>query len=535
MLSQKLARHKPRATDKVTKISTVSGSSSGTGGPKSPAIRSPRIRTPTIRSAAEKFTRAMDAAQPNVQRAPEAVMDVEMAPAREPIASQAPPPVGATSDQAENNSDNSNNNSANTGSSAAQVHDQSQLVPPLELLSVQTPAGSTPTSPGGISNSSMENATPTTDESETVSTWVGSLDQGKISLRQLLVNYRTRAAGETKTKPAEVMQREKAVKSFLRKLLYDFEVYPGVADNHHFDRILAFPTGPPYNTCVPAEVAQLMAAVLDKFNSENWGRTDTPETGDEDVFADEDGSAAPASATTSAAPSLPGILGMGTIRLPPRNHRIWGERGIMHGLALSRKAGSTRTVYTLNPRYLHQKRTAKIHGHNGIAVGTWWPFQKLAHFHGAHGAPVRGITGSKDYGAYSIVVSGTSTYHDADMDVDEGTRLYYSADSSTDNEDRHRVAERSNATKSLEMSMQNHKPVRVLRSSGKGVYAPVVGIRYDGLYAVTDMKVKTNLRGGKYEQFVLERLPGQMEFGRVYMTWPTREQQADYEKIRQRY
>ncbi|KAK3689188.1 PUA-like domain-containing protein, partial [Podospora appendiculata] len=377
-------------------------------------------------------------------------------------------------------------------------------------------------------------------ESETVSAWVGSFSEGMNSLRTLLANYKSRATKKGTTKPAEVKQREKAVKSFLHKLRYDFEVYPSVKDEHHLDKYLELPTGPPYDEYVPPQVAQSMAAVLDKFNSENWGRTDPPETpGDEDVFADDDDGSAAAPVPASAippAPSLPGSLGMGTVRLPPRNHRIWGEQGIMHGLALSRRLGSTRTTYTLNPRYLHQKRSAKVHGHNGIQVGSWWPFQKLAHFHGAHGAPVRGITGSRDHGAYSVVVSGTSTYHDADMDVDEGTRLYYSADSSCDNEDRHRPPERSNATRSLETSMRNRQPVRVLRSSGRGsTYAPAVGIRYDGLYVVTDMKVKTNQRGGMYEQFVLERLPGQLDFGELCAIWPTHSQKADYDKIRQWY
>jgi hypothetical protein len=61
-----------------------------------------------------------------------------------------------------------------------------------------------------------------------------------------------------------------------------------------------------------------------------------------------------------------------------------------------------------------------------ILTPDWWPRQALAYFHGAHGAMVKGIVGDPTLGAYSIVVSeSSSTYHD--LDVDQGVRIWYSA------------------------------------------------------------------------------------------------------------
>lgn len=62
-------------------------------------------------------------------------------------------------------------------------------------------------------------------------------------------------------------------------------------------------------------------------------------------------------------------------------------------------------TYILNPRY--EKRQAKVPGHNGLTPGDWYPLQRCALAKGAHGQSMAGISGSADYGAYSIVVAGT--------------------------------------------------------------------------------------------------------------------------------
>lgn len=97
------------------------------------------------------------------------------------------------------------------------------------------------------------------------------------------------------------------------------------------------------------------------------------------------------------------------IRLPPPHHPIWGVHGIMHGVCP--KTGLVNTTQ-LDRRYLSEKRTAKVFGHNGLEPGAWFPTQLVALFHGAHGARMAGIYGNVVDGAYSVVVAGM--YEDVD-------------------------------------------------------------------------------------------------------------------------
>lgn len=46
------------------------------------------------------------------------------------------------------------------------------------------------------------------------------------------------------------------------------------------------------------------------------------------------------------------------------------------------------------------------------------------------------------------------------------------------------------------------------------MYAPSHGIRYDGLYRITEEKVRRNREGRSYLRFRLERRGGQGEIGR---------------------
>lgn len=66
------------------------------------------------------------------------------------------------------------------------------------------------------------------------------------------------------------------------------------------------------------------------------------------------------------------------------------------------KQGTTR--YVIDYRY--GALPAYISGHNGLAVGAWFPNQFSAKMNGAHGMHVAGISGTVSYGAYSIVVAG---------------------------------------------------------------------------------------------------------------------------------
>ncbi|CAK4033016.1 E3 ubiquitin- ligase ORTHRUS 1 [Lecanosticta acicola] len=189
------------------------------------------------------------------------------------------------------------------------------------------------------------------------------------------------------------------------------------------------------------------------------------------------------------------------IKRPPTNHSIWGVDGIMHGIALKRNGGKKSKV--LNPDYMHEKRDAKVYGHNGLEVGRWFPLQLCALFHGAHGSSQAGIVGDPDQGAYSIVVAGQYD----DLDTDNGDTLYYSGSGSHENTDPRRPAEATIGTRSLHASIERGNPVRVLRShSGTSRWAPSRGLRYDGLYNVVGVRTPRNAKGGKYEQFRLERI-----------------------------
>lgn len=51
-------------------------------------------------------------------------------------------------------------------------------------------------------------------------------------------------------------------------------------------------------------------------------------------------------------------------------------------------------------------RDCRVFGHNGLAVGQWWPLRICALRDGAHGSSQGGIAGNSEVGAWSIVVSG---------------------------------------------------------------------------------------------------------------------------------
>lgn len=67
----------------------------------------------------------------------------------------------------------------------------------------------------------------------------------------------------------------------------------------------------------------------------------------------------------------------------------------------------------LDPRPQY-RRSAKVSGHNGLAMGAWFPTRLSALANGAHGASQAGISGNIDYGAFSIVVA--ATYKDVDKE-----------------------------------------------------------------------------------------------------------------------
>jgi len=319
--------------------------------------------------------------------------------------------------------------------------------------------------------------------------------------------------------------------TFLPWLETDAIMTPSIRTTSKIDKALELLFDPVYRC--PPEIAVQAKRIYDKFEDEQWGRDNSPEVDD---------SSPPTSPSTEA----PGRTAAGGLRTadmyrlarpPPPDHPIWGAKGIMHGFIIQPSA-HRRFNYVLDPRCEAEKRPFKVFGHNGLEPGAWWPYQKVALFHGAHGHSMAGISGHPERGAWSVVVSGSSTKYE-DLDSDVGDTIWYSSDHSHDNVDPVRIIYRSNMTQSLHTSIANGNPVRVLRSSGyassKAAYAPACGIRYDGLYSVVKVVERKNARGGLYEQFQLVRRPDQKPLDEVCRSSPTRKQASDYAKIQEGY
>ncbi|KAI1204865.1 PUA-like domain-containing protein [Annulohypoxylon truncatum] len=202
---------------------------------------------------------------------------------------------------------------------------------------------------------------------------------------------------------------------------------------------------------------------------------------------------------------------------------IFREGGILHGIMVLRGATGRKT-YRLDPNV--PKKPSKIHGHNNIAVGTWFANRLVALQRGAHGSSMAGICGNVGAGAYSIVVSDNY----ADLDEDQGDVLFYSGSNSHSNLDPTRPAPSTANTKALKASLNTRRPVRVLRSgkarSGNH-WAPECGLRYDGLYRIVALRERVNSKGGLYEQFVLHREPNQTPLETLRRTSPTAQEKRD--------
>ena len=269
-------------------------------------------------------------------------------------------------------------------------------------------------------------------------------------------------------------------------------------------------------------------ALYDKWDEENWGKNEVPE--DEDVDEESKDEAKEESdvkrrrlSKVKKEPVTEDAAELAILRFPRPDHPIFGLDGIMHGVAL-KTGGKRKNNYVLDERY--PKRDAKVYGHNGLKLGTWFPYQIIALFQGAHGSAMAGIAGDQQLGAYSIVVAGKYD----DLDKDGGEYLYYSGSNSHDNEDPKRPAESAAGTKALHASLGSEQPVRVLRAaSGKGRWAPSEGLRYDGLYHIVSVRQPLNGKGGKYEQFKLERLDGQEPIAR---NRPSAREVGDYGRIK---
>lgn len=195
---------------------------------------------------------------------------------------------------------------------------------------------------------------------------------------------------------------------------------------------------------------------------------------------------------------------------PSTNHPVFGDAGIMRGILI--KADSKRRSYHIHEDY--PKRDPNIIGDNGLLVGDWWPFQICALRDGAHGSLMSGIAGTMDSYAYSIVISGKY----ADLDIDRGDVILYS-DSKAKENTNPKHPNVSGSTEAMRRSHRRRKPLRVLRSAGlDSKWAPSAGLRYDGLYIITDVETRHNALGGAYYRFRLDRQQGQQPIDRYRPT-----------------
>ncbi|KAI1203491.1 hypothetical protein F5X97DRAFT_330171 [Nemania serpens] len=294
----------------------------------------------------------------------------------------------------------------------------------------------------------------------------------------------------------------------------NFEMTPRIKSIAKVDLVLQRLIDPANN--VPGELANQAKTLLDKYTADNWGQ---------DVVNDEESDGNP------PAESLPDELPtISIIQLPSATDPVFGIEGIMYGIIPV--TSGKRKDYRLRTDI--PRKSAKVYGHNGIPLGTWFPLQINALFWGAHGARMAGIAGSVTTGAWSIVVAGTYE----DLDTDNGDTLYYSGSNSHENTDPQRAAPASQGTKALHASNATNNPVRVLRSGGsfntrnQNRYLPSCGLRYDGLYSVVAFRQRKNRNGGLYDQFKLERLPGQTPLAELQRTSPTTAQVLAHDQLR---
>ncbi|KAI0185950.1 PUA-like domain-containing protein [Xylaria flabelliformis] len=269
---------------------------------------------------------------------------------------------------------------------------------------------------------------------------------------------------------------------------------------------------------VPDNMVTKAKALLDKYKADNWGQDNVADEPDEILTT------SPTQVSSTATPTI------GVIQLPPANDPTYGVSGIMYGIIVD--TSGKRKDYRLRADI--PRKSAKVYGHNDIALGTWYPFQINALFWGAHGARMGGIAGSVTSGAWSIVVAGTYE----DLDTDNGDTLYYSGSNSHNNTDPQRAAPASQGTKALHASIATQNPVRVLRSGGasgtqnQNPYLPTCGLRYDGLYRVVHYQQRVNRKGGLYDQFKLARLPGQTPLNELRRSSPTAAQVFAHDRLR---
>ena len=117
----------------------------------------------------------------------------------------------------------------------------------------------------------------------------------------------------------------------------------------------------------------------------------------------------------------------------------------------------------------------------------------------------------------------------ADLDIDNGDTLYYSGSKAHENIDPNNPI-LTTSTRALQTSKREDRSVRVLRAAGgDSRYAPSVGIRYDGLYKISEELLPKNHKGGRYVRFRLVRKNGQPA---IDLSHPNAEERAIFCRLK---
>lgn len=176
------------------------------------------------------------------------------------------------------------------------------------------------------------------------------------------------------------------------------------------------------------------------------------------------------------------------------------HRGLIVSRAIPQGGTAKNLTRSLDPRYQF-KKSAFFVGEGHLRVGQWFPYRICAIRDGAHGELEGGIAGRENLGAVSVILSsaGSTTY----PDIDQGDTILYCGT-------RGKNGKISPSTSFMLESSAKKNEIRVLRSSKLprvNPYRPVEGIRYDGLYKITEHELLDE--EAVLYRFTLKRVDGQ--------------------------
>jgi hypothetical protein len=260
------------------------------------------------------------------------------------------------------------------------------------------------------------------------------------AMKRLNDNLRTFAVQLRKDRVRESKpgQRLRDARGYLAWLSGGIQMSPQLRKDTFIETILRIVLNPEFK--FPSDLVLQAQDLLDKWQEENWGQgfVEADEEGTVDI-EEHPSSVVPTDSPSSrrVAPAAGQQSPPDVVQLPSPDHPIYGLRGseypdslssplfflgllsyhsdytwhpsnifrkskptltslaVMHGVLMKR---GNRISYCRDTRY--PARSARVFGHNGIEIGTWWPRQLVALFNGAHGAMIGGISGNEQHGAY---------------------------------------------------------------------------------------------------------------------------------------